>query len=293
MSRICVIIPCYKNASTLGDALDSVLAQSRLPDEILVVNDCSPESQEIEEVLGRYPSVRYIKNTVNLGLAATRNEGVKNTESDIISFLDADDQLNFQKIERQVSVLKSGVALSCAVSRIGYLESNISLRGEVLSSEKIYTFTKIKQNIFKNHLTGPSIMIYRDDFLKVGGYESALRSAEDFDLWLRLLEVGVEVNHLLAPLYLYRMNPEGLSQNTVAISGWEMKVVKRALGRMGYSVPYRGFAARVMSVWVMRQILRNRRERSPELQDRIARSIQEIAGGSPWRFALGLLAQTI
>ena len=61
--RVSVVIPCYKDAGTLARALDSVLGQSRPVDEIIVVNDASPESREIEAVMGGYPQVRYIIKT--------------------------------------------------------------------------------------------------------------------------------------------------------------------------------------------------------------------------------------
>ena len=111
--RVSVVIPCYKDAHTLARALDSVLGQSRQVDEIIVVNDASPESHEIEAVMDGYPQVRYIINSQNMGLAATRNVGVEMATGDVISFLDADDQLHPQKIEFQCSILKDGSAVSC------------------------------------------------------------------------------------------------------------------------------------------------------------------------------------
>lgn len=292
MSKVCVIIPCYKDAATLGFAVESVLAQTRLPDEIIVVNDCSPESSEIEAILAAYPSVRLVKNAINLGLAATRSEGVKHTSCDVVSFLDADDELHPQKIEKQLAVLKEGAAVSCAVRRIGYAAERAPTE-RIEGDGKVRRFYSVQQNLFRNRLTGASILIRKDDLARVGGYDPSLKSCEDFDLWLRLLEAGVEVFHLDAPLYLYRVNPAGLSRNAVAISGWEMEVVHRALGRMGYRVPYGGFVARVVGVWVLKHLLRNRKAKSKELQGQIRACIGEISPGNPLRVILGLMERMV
>jgi len=93
-NSVCVIIPCYKDSSTLDRAIRSVYAQTRKVNEIIVVNDFSPETQEIEEILIRHPEIKYIKNIKNYGLAKTRNIGVKNSKSEIITFLDADDEIH-------------------------------------------------------------------------------------------------------------------------------------------------------------------------------------------------------
>lgn len=291
VSSVCVIIPCYKDAATLSLAVESVLAQTCLPEETIVVNDCSPESSQIEEIMKGYPSVQLIKNESNLGLAATRSEGVKHTSCEVVSFLDADDELHPQKIEKQLAILKPGVAISCAVRRIGYAEHRASTES-FTGSGKIQRFDSVRQNLVRNRLTGASLMVHKSDLLALGGYDPTLKSCEDFDLWLRLLEAGMTVYHLDAPLYLYRVNPAGLSRNTVAISGWEMEVVRRALGRMGYRPPYSGFAARVVSVWVVRHILRNRREHSGALRNEIAESVKELSYW-PWRFVLGVTSRVV
>lgn len=96
-----------------------MLDQSRPADEIIVVNDASPETKEIESVLAAYPQVKYIVNATNLGLAATRNVGVRVTSADIVSFLDADDRLHPQKIELQLSLFRPESAVSSGISRIG------------------------------------------------------------------------------------------------------------------------------------------------------------------------------
>ena len=94
MKKVSVIIPAYRCAATLRQAIDSALFQE-VPLEILVLDDCSGEDIEgIVRSYGDEPRLRYLKNEKNLGAAATRNRGVKLATGDYVAFLDADDWLS-------------------------------------------------------------------------------------------------------------------------------------------------------------------------------------------------------
>lgn len=209
---VSVIIPCYKDSATLGRALDSVYAQTYCVDEIIVVNDASPETAAIKLVLQSYPLVLYLENPVNIGLAATRNVGVRKASSDIITFLDADDALHTQKIELQLQLYKEGRVVACTTERV----SDDSEWFERVSYNNSVPYRKISMSIkslIRNNITGASMMISRELFNSMGGYDESLLSCEDFDFWLRLLNHGVEIFDVKLPLYFYVINPKGLSSN--------------------------------------------------------------------------------
>ena len=63
-SLVSVVIPCYRDAKTISHAIDSILLQTYRNIEIIIVNDASPETDAIEQVLECYPSIIYIKNQV-------------------------------------------------------------------------------------------------------------------------------------------------------------------------------------------------------------------------------------
>ena len=269
MSTISVIIPCYRDSKTLARALDSVYAQTRLPDEVIVVNDCSPETEEIEFVLRSYPKVIYELNKTNVGLAASRNRGIERSKCTVVSFLDADDILHPQKIEFQSSVLKNGCAVSCAYQRIGATEVVSTRNMKFGNLGCIRTFTKSSEIIYRNRLTGAAIMAYKVDLEAMGGYDSSLRSCEDYDLWLRLLDAGFAVLHLRRPLYLYRLNDAGLSRATASISRWEMETISKALARKGFEPPFEGEAAKIWAFWILKHIIRNRASNSEAVTTQI------------------------
>ncbi len=285
--RVSVVIPCYKDAKTIGRALDSVFAQSRLPDEVIVVNDASPETIEILSVLEGYPSVRYVFNETNLGLAATRNVGVRMSTADIVSFLDADDELHPQKIEYQLTIYEEGVALSCDVQRIG------DVRG--VDQTKIYLgepTTRIEADssimVKRNALTGASLMISRRLFLSLGGYDEKLRSCEDFDLWLRILDAGIKVYNIKLPLYLYRINEYGLSRNLYNISCWELVVVNKYYSRHGAKRAWLSSRDATCFIWLCKHLIRYEASGDANLLKSIVKNKDNLIASRFLRVVLGL-----
>jgi esterase/lipase len=85
--KIAAIVPAYNEETRIGDVL-SVLSKTKILDEIIVIDDGS--SDKTSEVVRRFPNVKYIKNKINLGKAASMDKGVKSTKADIIFFCDAD-----------------------------------------------------------------------------------------------------------------------------------------------------------------------------------------------------------
>jgi glycosyltransferase involved in cell wall biosynthesis len=253
--RVSLIIPCFRDSATLARAIDSVKAQTRQVDEIVVVNDCSPETAQIEQVLRNYPLVVYVRNASNLGLAATRNVGISVATGDVVSFLDADDELHPQKIEFQLSLLRDGAVVACGVRII---RGGQSTSGYPQYSEMrgVRTVTDDKRLMFQNFLTGASLMASRELLLSVGGYDETFRSCEDFDLWFRLIEHGVMIFQLKMPLYFYYFNPLGLSKNLQSISQWEIEVLKRHFSREINCQYSRSLQPIVWAIWLCKHFAR-------------------------------------
>ncbi len=101
--NISVIIPTYNRVETLPRCLDSVLAQSLLANEILVVDDGSDDDTQ-SLIESRYPQCRYIRQT-NQGVSSARNLGVREARNDWIALLDSDDGWQPNKLERQQQAL--------------------------------------------------------------------------------------------------------------------------------------------------------------------------------------------
>ena len=265
LTLVSVIIPCYKNGSTLSSAIISASSQSNITVEIIVVNDASPETLEIEEVIGRHPGVIYIKNDINMGLAASRNVGISNCKGEFVAFLDADDEWHPRKLELQMRYASDNAAIACDVEE--FLTDRPKLR--MFREDQANDIQVVNSNFkfsFKNYFTGASLLAPKSLLLKVGGYDENLRSCEDYDLWLRLLEEGATLIHLRLPLYYYRFNAAGLSKNVNAISFWELEVMKRHLERNGKRLQFVLLKYPIWAVWLFRHLVRASAARNDELR---------------------------
>jgi len=277
MCKVSLIIPCYRGANTLNRAIKSVLAQTRPVDEIIVVNDCSPEADEIERVLLQYPNVVYAKNAVNLGLAATRNKGVSVASGDIVCFLDVDDELHPQKIELQLNIFRENAAISCGVRIIR--DGNAVEAGEVYKdSGNVRVIKTHTRMLFRNTITGASLMISKKLMVKVDGYDERLRSCEDYDLWLRLLEAGITVYDIQYPLYLYYYNEDGLSKDLLNISYWELEVMRKFFDIQENMTLHSKKAACVWTFYMIKHLVRCEMSGDKTLKARTFQNILLLSG---------------
>lgn len=262
---VSIVIPCYRDSKTLSAAIGSLYKQTYSNIEIILVNDASPETTEIEEVLGRYKGVVYIKNEINVGLAASRNVGIKNSKGECVAFLDADDEWHPRKLELQMKYVADNIAVACDVEEFIANPPKLRVFSEAQESDIQVVENNLKFS-FQNYLTGASLLAPKSLLLKVGGYDESLRSCEDYDLWLRLLEEKATLIHLRLPLYYYRFNAAGLSKNVNAISFWELEVVKRHLQRNSHRLRFILFKYPIWITWLFRHLIRASAEGNDQLR---------------------------
>jgi len=183
---VSVIIPTYNRAAFLQRSIKSVDKQSLPCAEIIVVDDGSTDnSSEVLDTIkeiSRTPIVTI--RTENRGVAAARNLGVKNARYNIISFLDSDDHWNRKKIEKQYSTFENQSAYQICHTREKWLR-----RGEHLN-QKLKHIPR-QGDIFSHCLelcgVGMStVMMEKELFEKIGGFDESMRCCEDYDLWLRV-----------------------------------------------------------------------------------------------------------
>ena len=251
MKLVSVIIPCYKDSKTLCRAINSVIAQSHKPIEIIVINDCSPETKIIEKYLKKYPRIKYFYNKRNLGLAASRNKGIQLAKGEILAFLDADDEYHPDKIRIKLKYLKENTAVTCEVLNILPSGQSYSKAGPDR------TIIKPREIMFFNKLNGAGLLCKKNLMLSLGGFNSDLKSCEDFDLWLRLLSSGIKVKVISKPLYLYHFNPEGLSKNISDISKWELRVIQQHASSMDLKWQNNFDYILVICIWLIKHLFRS------------------------------------
>jgi GT2 family glycosyltransferase len=180
--QISVIIPTHNRAATLPRALDSVLAQTLRPHEIIVVDDGS-DDDSARLLTGEYPEVKYLKQP-NQGVSSARNLGISQARGEWIALLDSDDAWLPEKLACQVQALKENPNL-----RICHTEE-IWIRNGVRVNQ-MRKHAKQGGHIFQRCLplcviSPSSVLLQRSLFERYGLFDTELPACEDYDLWLRL-----------------------------------------------------------------------------------------------------------
>jgi glycosyltransferase involved in cell wall biosynthesis len=186
---VSVLMPVYNTERFVAETTESVLAQTFGDFELIAIDDGSTDrSREILECFAkRDPRVRVVSRP-NRGLVATLNEGLALAKAPLIARIDADDLCHPQRFEKQVQTLNEDGRLVA----VGSCSAAIDEEGNALGD---YPTPLSHEDIEKQHLRGqssihhPSVMFRTEAVRRLGGYRE-LVPCEDFDLWLRLGEIG-------------------------------------------------------------------------------------------------------
>lgn len=204
-----VVIPCRNRHEPLRRALDSVLAQTWSDYEVVVVDDASDTPLETRLGEGADPRVRFLRLNRPHGAPAARNEGIRTARGVWIAFLDSDDVWAPLRLERQME--RFGRPGAEAIS-VGYCLLQ-EQHGEGVPPHRPYDELAegdVLDTILRGRKPSTSTyMIRRDALEKIGGFDTALPSAQDTDLLLRLAEAGhrfVVVNEVLVT---WHQHPDG------------------------------------------------------------------------------------
>lgn len=214
MVAITTIIPAYNAETFLGEAIGSVLNQSRKVElELLVIDDGSTDGTQA--VAESFEQVTYIRQE-NAGAAAARNHGLRRSSHELICFLDADDKFTSDKFELQISAMERDTADAI----FGHVAEFVS--GAALNQRA--------PSIGPARL--PSTMMIKKDFAnRIGFFDETLRVGEFVDWYARAMNLGIN-SIMLDQIVLYRrlhQNNMGLRES--ASFGDYAKVLKAHLDR--------------------------------------------------------------
>jgi glycosyltransferase involved in cell wall biosynthesis len=225
---VSVIIPTYNSARYIKETLDSVFAQTYPHYEIIIVNDGSTDSVELESILLPYRSrVTYITQR-NQGPSAARNVGLRAAYGDFVAFLDADDLWTSNYIDVQLNYLRNHPdcdLVYCNALFFGdspysgkkYMDefpSDGEASSAAIISRRCHVFT--------------SIMARRDSISKVA-FDENLRSSEDFDCWIRFTAMGYKIGYHRQVLAHYRKHESSLSANLQSMARYNIQVLTKSL----------------------------------------------------------------
>jgi glycosyltransferase involved in cell wall biosynthesis len=227
---IAVVIPAYNRARLVASALESVLAQTRAPAEIIVVDDGSTDdTAAVAQSFGAT-----VLRQSNAGVSAARNAGVRIARSPWIAFLDSDDLWAANKLEVQWEALEARPETGMVFSDFSYFDD---ATGETMGTTKLRSEAhyadvvrqrigsasfSCEPNSFGRALVQglftlvQTMIVRRDLLLSLGIFDTGLRSAEDWELFLRLA-VATTASVVEMPLVsVRRMHSQRLTKDIAA-----------------------------------------------------------------------------
>jgi glycosyltransferase involved in cell wall biosynthesis len=212
---VTVLMSVYNGEDFLAEAIESILGQTFKEFEFLIVNDGSKDKSS--EIVGKYAQtdqrIRLIEQE-NKGLVASLNRGLEEARGTLIARIDADDIAYPDRLEKQVAHMSKNPEVIASGSAITLIDA----QGQIIRQiEYPLTTDEVRKKMIEgSKLAHPAVMMRRAVVLEVGAYREVCRPADDYDLWLRLLEVG-EIDNLGEPLLYYRQHDDKMS-NTESFS---------------------------------------------------------------------------
>jgi glycosyltransferase involved in cell wall biosynthesis len=210
-----VVIPVFNGERFLGEAIESVLAQGRDSLELIVIDDGSTDGSAA--VAERFPEVRMIR-TENRGPAAARNTGVAESTGELITFLDADDLMKPDRLERQVAALEEDPSASFVLGR-----------GEVVTEPGVEPVAWLKDEMAA--YMQMSLLTTRAAFELVGPFDETLRLGDDTDWLLRAFEAGLRPALVPEPVIVRRYHGENISYDPRDMRAAQFQVLRRRAAR--------------------------------------------------------------
>ena len=207
---VSILMPIYKTAPYLREAMDSILFQTFSDYELIILNDCSPDNAD--EILDTYSDSRIVryKGEKNVGLSNILNVGIGMARGKYIARMDSDDvslpdrlriQVDYMEAHPDIDLVSVGMQLFGAKEDVWIRESNPE---------------KVKINaLFHSPILHASSVWRRERFEENGlRFRQEMVPSEDYDLWTRALVKGLKLVNLPQVLYKYRIHSAQATTNT-------------------------------------------------------------------------------
>lgn len=303
--RVSFVVPCHNYGRFLGQALDSLIAQSLTNWEAVVIDDASTD--ETGEVLARYlndPRIRTVVHASRMGNIASYNEGLDLLRGDLVGLLSADDYLlRRDALERQAAVAAARPAVGLVYSAHTIIREGSPPRNVVpWPQDGVRSGSdEFRQLMWGNYILHSGALLRREVERELGRYDRALTHTGDWDMWLRAA-ARHPVGYVAEPLYAYRIH--GANMFHRGMPPWRetdqvVATVERAFAYLPADAPRDLLAARpavhthafLQTPWF--DLHNGRRVRTWQgFLYALRRRPALVASGELWRFVPRLLLMT-
>ncbi len=243
-----VVIPAFRAAGTVTRALDSLVAQTLRPKEVVVVDDGSDEGT-FEAAVARKGDMGGINLTVlrqdNQGPGAARNRALGELATKYVAFLDADDEWLPRKLEVSMQAARGESLIFVAHDMVAV---GIDGREEHIDCARHHRRDEGFQELYKRgYVATSTVVALREPILAAGGFDTELANAQDFDLWLKILTPPQSRFRVFAGAFTRHHRMEGSVQThtdrrlkcTMAVAACHAGTIKRKGGGMWSALMFR------------------------------------------------------
>ncbi len=227
MNNISVVITCYREGELILDAVNSVLAQSLLPLEIIVVNDASSDHSTINtcKKLEENPLIRVIWRENNGGSSVARDNGFQVAQGDILVPLDADDILPNNALELISIAFQNNASIGFVYGN--YLRQDKVTESKNISPQDISLRSMLKAKHFSmssNWQLIGTTPIRRSLWQSIGGYDPSfgVEDLHDVEFWIRAIATGCEYRYIPEVIYIWRKYLGSNSRKVTPVSWYRI-----------------------------------------------------------------------
>lgn len=227
--QVSIIIPSYNTAHLIAACLDSVFAQTYRGFEAIVVNDGSPDTPQLEEVLRPYQDkIVYIRQQ-NKRVAGARNTAIRQSRGELLAFLDSDDtwlphhlasQMQMFEQDPQLDLVYSdGVVVSDFAPEVSWMKRCPS-RGEATFEALVLERCQVSVS---------TVVVRKAALVKAGLFDESLMRCDDYDMWLRTAFFGAKIGyHTNSQVRFYLGRPDSLGQSRVRMAEAYCGILEKA-----------------------------------------------------------------
>ncbi len=225
---VSVIIPAYKVASYIGEALDSVFAQTFSDHEVIVINDGSPDTEELESALEPYRQrIVYVRQE-NRGPGGARNAGIMKARGEYVALLDGDDAWKVDYLAEQMGILRENPALD-----LHYVDALLTGDSHLAGQTYMQTVPSHGAVTYESLLALECVVLTscvvarRQSLVDAGLFDEKFTYSEDFDLWLRLARCGGRIAYKRRVLAHHRLHAASLTTNMARLFEGQLEVYRK------------------------------------------------------------------
>ena len=237
-----VILPVYNMEKYVGQTVRSILSQTRPAAKLIVIDDGSTDGSRavVEQVTSqnRGPTKVELVSQPNAGLSAARNAGIKHATAEYIAFVDADDLWDATKLEKQMAIMEADTANRTALVYCAYrtIDENGKELQHALNIEPTLRGSVFPELLHANLISGSgsAALVRRSVIKELGGFDTDLKAAEDWDMWLRIAKLH-PVDHVQERLVSIRRHPKSMQADTLKmVTNYALLFKKWFVNGVGY-----------------------------------------------------------